>query len=149
MEWNNIYRLDVISDQSGADEPICGTSGTGTYVNTYFDATFCAGGAPVFRLLDVDRGFLIKTLSSVRSLPHADLTLVIVNSSRGGSGGPDIAVTSSQPGFMESWKNIVLHEMGHSIAALADEYEYYADTGCELGEPGHESYKGIEPSRPN
>src|SRR5215213_5130896 len=55
--WNgiNIYRLDVISDQSGADEPICGTSGTGTYVNTYFDATFCAGGAPVFRLLDVDR----------------------------------------------------------------------------------------------
>ena len=43
----NVHRLDVHSDESGADEPsTCpdGGGGTGTLVDTYFDASFCNSG---------------------------------------------------------------------------------------------------------
>lgn len=41
----NIHRVDVASRDSGADDPTaCG--GTGATARTYFDASFCRGGAP-------------------------------------------------------------------------------------------------------
>jgi IgA Peptidase M64 len=140
--WNgiNFYRVDVFSDQHGADDPICGTHGYGTYVNTYFDATFCTGG--VYRLLDIDRAFLVSELKKVSDLPTPNLTLVIVNTTSGGSGGKNIAVFSSMPDYLENWINLVMHELGHSIANLADEYEYYG--GCDTAEPYYEKYPGTE-----
>jgi hypothetical protein len=55
----NIYRLDVASDDSGADDPAaCG--GTGTIVDTFFDASYCNGG--IRRLLLVDSALAIDTV---------------------------------------------------------------------------------------
>ena len=51
--WNaiNIYRVDVVSTDSGADDPVaCG--GTGAAPATYFDGSFCDGG--IRRALDVN-----------------------------------------------------------------------------------------------
>src|SRR5688572_824050 len=53
----NAYRIDVVSTDSGADEPAtCGDGGTGSGATprTYFDTTFCSigpGGVPISRLL--------------------------------------------------------------------------------------------------
>src|SRR5689334_616094 len=40
----NVYRVDVVSTDSGADDPnTCsdGSTGSGATPNTYYDATFC------------------------------------------------------------------------------------------------------------
>ena len=51
----NIYRVDVFSIKWVLMIRF-GIDGSGTYVNTYFDATFCSGGLD--RLLDVDHSHL-------------------------------------------------------------------------------------------
>lgn len=117
--WNaiNVHRIDVTSDQSGADNPTaCG--GDGVSVQTYYDATFCSpwNGTRLAYLLTVDAQRAHH--DAVRSVPETHQVLVIVNSDRyGGSGGRWAAVCS--PVSMK----IAIHELGHSAFDLADEYE--------------------------
>ena len=134
----NVYRIDVASTDSGADDPAqCG--GTGATAATYFDASFCTAG--IRRLLVVDEGTAITVAGGL--VPGFDMIFVIVNSTvYGGSGGP-VAVFSKHPGAMR----IAIHEMGHTAFGLADEYPYYA--GCGSGEAGHDTYTGAEPVAPN
>src|SRR5438067_1652083 len=52
----NVYLVDVASTESGADDPTTcgdGSTGSGTMVATYFDATFCGDGQ-TRRLLTCD-----------------------------------------------------------------------------------------------
>ena len=52
----NVHRIDVVSTDSGADDPIAcgdGSAGSGAVARTYFDATFCSGNA-IRRLLTCD-----------------------------------------------------------------------------------------------
>lgn len=133
----NVYRLDVTSTESGADDPAaCG--GTGTTPATYFDASFCNGG--IRRLLLVNSG-LVQTVANAQ-IPQWHQILVIVNSSVWGGAGGTIGVTSKATG----WENIAIHEMGHSAFGLADEYEYYAGCGIDTTQ---NTYTGPEPSAPN
>ena len=83
---------------------------------------------------------LISELAKISDLPTPDLTLVIVDARSGGSGGKDIAVFSNSAGFGGKWIDLVMHEMGHSMTNLADEYDYYV--GCETAEPYFEKYPG-------
>jgi IgA peptidase M64/VWA domain-containing protein len=130
----NVYRLDVSSTESGADDPTdCG--GTGDAPATYFDATFCGDGA-IQRLLVVDDGAVIDLVDD--EVPAHDRIVVIVNSSTYGGSGGGVAVTSTGG----DWMNVALHEMGHAVFGLADEYPYYA--GCGTGEAGHDTYTGGE-----
>src|SRR5215472_3863057 len=48
----NVYRIDVTSTESGADDPV-GCGGSGAAPATYFDATFCTNGTD--RLLSVNQ----------------------------------------------------------------------------------------------
>jgi len=133
----NIYRLDVTSTDSGADDPVaCG--GNGKTAATYFDASFCNGG--IRRLLLVNTGAVLKVVNA--EIPQWHLVLVIVNSSIWGGGGGSIATTSTASG----WEDVAIHEMGHSAFGLADEYEYYQ--GCGI-DKGHDRYSGAEPVAPN
>ena len=59
----NIYRIDVTSDESGADNPKCGGSARGTKAKTYFDATFCAA-EDVRRAMSFDTGTAAGVLMS-------------------------------------------------------------------------------------
>src|SRR5262249_32945699 len=80
----NIYRLDVASTDSGADDPSGGPcTGTGVMKNTYFDATFCSSGVP--RLLTIDTDLATSTASSY--VPQYHVVVAIVNSNIYGGGG--------------------------------------------------------------
>jgi hypothetical protein len=138
--WNsiNVQRVDVHSDQSGADDPAaCG--GPGTTANTYFDAAFCNNN--IRRLLTVDAGLVLSTAGA--QVPEWHAIIVVVNSTVYGGSGGQVAVYSLAAGADE----IAIHEMGHSAFGLADEYEYYA--GCSSGETDHNNHPGGEPGEPN
>jgi IgA peptidase M64 len=134
----NVWRVDVISTDSGADDPTaCG--GTGQVARTYFDATFCGDGI-IRRLLTVDVGTALSVARS--AVPQSHLGMVLVNSPIYGGSGGAVATVSSHPAAME----VALHEMGHTAFGLADEYEFWA--GC-AGEKGHDKYVGGEPAQAN
>jgi hypothetical protein len=134
----NIYRIDVVSTDSGADDPVaCG--GTGANPKTYFDASFCNNG--IQRLLVANDATTITVAN--QQIPEWDMIMVLVNSAIYGGSGGNIGVFSTALNANE----IGLHEMGHTAFGLADEYEYYA--GCNSGETSHDKYTGTEPARPN
>ncbi len=133
----NIYRVDVASTDSGAADPAaCG--GSGASPRTYFDASFCNNG--IQRLLEVNNTTVLSVASA--QVPQWHLVLVIVNSSIYGGSGGAVATFSKAPGAME----IALHEMGHTAFGFADEYEFYAGCGIDVG---HDHHPEIEPSQPN
>ncbi|HYN28617.1 MAG TPA: M64 family metallopeptidase [Dermatophilaceae bacterium] len=137
----NIYRIDVVSDESGADDPRCGDTGPGEKVKTYFDATFCAA-ADVRRTMALDTQTALLVLLS--QVPFWRMGLVVVNSTvRGGTGGSIPIVSNGGT----DWLDTCVHELGHSAFGLADEYPTYA--GCDTEEEGHDVALPFEPSEPN
>lgn len=136
----NVYRVDVSSTDSGADDPATATCpGTGAVAATYLDATFCGNGA-IRRLLTVNNGTALNVLNA--QVPEWHQAIVIVNSSTYGGSGGQIGVTSTSG----AWEPIAIHEMGHAAFGLADEYEYYAGCGIDVGQ---DNYAGGEPGQPN
>ena len=114
----NVHRIDVVSIDSGADDPVAcgdGSTGSGAVARTYFDATFCSGNL-IRRLLTCDSA-LARTVAHAQ-VPAAHLVMVVVNSPRYGGSGGEIATFSTAPGAVE----IALHEMGHTALRFADEY---------------------------
>ena len=134
----NIYRIDVSSTDSGADDPsACG--GDGSLKATRFDASFCNGG--IRRLLCVNSQAVIDVVEAV--VPEWHQILVIVNSSVYGGSGGAVAVSSTGG---TSWKQVALHEIGHTVFGLTDEYPYWA--GCSI-DTNRNNYTGLEPGYPN
>lgn len=136
----NVFRIDVVSDDSGAENPLTCPDATGpiggeTTARTYFDAQYCAPppeGQNIRRLLTVDTDLVETTANDY--VPEWDAVLVIVNHDEyGGSGGADVAVAS----VGTPW-TVPIHELGHSAFGLGDEY-------CDLGG----CYSGTEPDEPN
>lgn len=139
----NIYRIDAVSTDSGADDPgTCGdhSTGTGATRSTYFDSTFCGDGN-VRRLLTCNNSLALST--STTQVPEAHVSAVIVNDSRYGGSGGSVLTFSTDPQSAE----IGVHELGHTAFGFADEYEYRQ--GCASGETGHDNYTGGEPTQPN
>lgn len=136
----NIFRIDVISKESGADDPAnANCPGSGAAPATYFDARFCGDGQ-IRRLLVVNNGTVINVLNA--QVPEWHQAIVIVNSPVYGGAGGQIGTTS----VSGTWQRIAIHELGHAAFGLADEYEYYAGCGSDVG---HDSYAGGEPGQPN
>lgn len=139
----NIHRLNVASNDSGADDPAScgdGSSGSGASPNTFFDATFCSGGM-VRRCVSGNQTVVNDTLDT--NVPHWHVAAVIVNSTEyGGCRTGDIIFTS----INGDWENTLLHELGHAIANLADEYDCLT---CTATETGHDHPPAGEPMRPN
>ncbi len=114
----NVHRVDVVSTDSGADDPIICAGGTGATPATYFDATFCSpwGGGNLDRLLTIDSGLGLAVATAQVPLRHQ--VLCIVNSSKYGGAGGSVATCSTDA----SSALIAIHEIGHSAFGLADEY---------------------------
>lgn len=104
----NVYSIFTASNQSGADIP-----SEDIYVDTAFDATFDSYG--ISQLLTVNDA---KVLNTAAQVPTFDAVFVLVNDPHyGGSSGSTIVLsTNSAAG------EIALHEAGHLIGNLADEY---------------------------
>lgn len=134
----NVYRVDVASNDSGADDPAaCG--GSGNAPATYFDATYCSFGG-IRRALTVNNSTVRSVVDA--HVPQWHQILVIVNSAIWGGTGGTIAVTSVSP----RWEDIALHELGHAAFDLADEYEYYQGCGVDTN---RNHYTGGEPAADN
>ncbi len=106
----NIHMIETVSAQSGSDD-----SDTNDIVDTAFDSAYNCRSIP--RLVCADTLKMFE--ASLGDYPDVDQLILLVNDRRfGGSGnsGGSIAITSA------FFPEIALHEMGHSLADLADEY---------------------------
>jgi hypothetical protein len=113
QQYFNVHRVDLISNQSGADHP---ERNPPVFRDTALDATYnCAG---IQRLICVNMAKVNDVLS--RSVPpdQREVVLVLVNDNEYGGSGGAIAVASINSAVVE----LVLHELGHSFGLLADEY---------------------------
>jgi hypothetical protein len=137
MSAINVFRVDVTSTDSGADDPAA-CSGSGATAATFFDASFCNQRAR--RLLIVDNRAVFNVVNA--EVPEWQMILVIVNSTIHGGSGGQVAVFSLAAGANE----IALHEMGHTAFGLADEYEYFEGCGKDVDRNRHPA---LEPTEPN
>lgn len=127
----NIWRVDVVSAQSGADHPApCYASPT--MVNTELDATYCTGGTQ--RCITTNTTKVLST--ALINVPNYDKIIVLVNDPEyGGCAGGTVCNTTSLNG---SFLEVATHELGHTNFGLADEYWSSGAT-----------YSGGQPSQPN
>jgi hypothetical protein len=129
----NFYRLDVVSNEAGADKPDCADGGgAGTTAATYFDSSFCFDGNTQ-RLLYGDSQLVRDTVGAL--LPQWHQIFVLVDDPERGGGGGDVAWQSNSS---SDWRDVALHELGHAAFNLADEYSDLPD-----------AHDGTEPQRPN
>ncbi|HRQ65088.1 MAG TPA: M64 family metallopeptidase [Xanthomonadaceae bacterium] len=138
----NLSRLFTPSAQMGADHPpYIAATGNCThpqccfdasaqhdflaprFVDTAFDATFCAGWQ-IHRALGINVG---KVLAAASAVPDWDVIMVLVNDPVYGGLGymrspdgsmPGIAIGSATDGAVQ----LMMHELGHSLIGLGDEY---------------------------
>lgn len=116
----NVYAIKVPSNESGADHPANATDVTepvfpAATKDTYFNTSFDTAG--FHRLLYTYSSSLIYNVLA-NSFPEYDQPIILVNSSEyGGAGGP-YAVSSTGASANE----IAIHELGHSLFDLRDEY---------------------------
>lgn len=139
----NVFRVDVTSTDSGADDPLTcadGSAGSGATPKTYFDATFC-GASGVRRALTCNTS-TAQTVAAAQ-VTSVDMVMVLVNSPLYGGTGGAVATFSTHPSSVQ----IGIHEMGHTAFGFADEYEYLA--GCGSTETTQNNYSSGEPPKPN
>jgi hypothetical protein len=119
----NVYRIEIASNQSGTDN-----GAQGGMRDTYFNSGFTTPSVP--QLLTVDsiganRAFTLLN----QHVPEYDQAIILVNDTKYGGAGGSLAVASVHSLSAQ----IVEHEVGHSFAGLADEYdiEYPSYTPAE------------------
>ncbi len=109
----NIHKIEVISNESGADHPE-----NNEYKDTALNAHYnCAN---IQRLICVNTSKVNIIINNNVSAAEQDIKLVLVNDSTYGGSGGAVAVASTHSSVVE----LVLHEIGHSFGLLADEYSY-------------------------
>lgn len=112
----NVYRIEIASNESGCDNG--NASGVNGMRDTYFSSGF--NTPSVAQLLTVPTVGLNRAFSLLNThVPEYDVPVVIVNDTKYGGAGGSISVASVNA----SSAAVVEHEIGHSFAALADEYD--------------------------
>ncbi|WP_175411163.1 M64 family metallopeptidase [Streptomyces sp. TRM64462] len=136
----NVWTVDAVSRESG----VTGDPDRATVKDTALGTYFWCGD--IERLLCVDQD---KVDAYVARAPEADLVIVLANSAKyGGAGYNEASRTLGYEGIStasarnEKSGQVAVHETGHSLGGLADEYFY-------PGYPGYEEYRGPEPAEPN
>ena len=124
----NVHRVNVVSNESGADDP-----NNGIEVDTALDASYNIGGTD--RCLYFNTGKANTAVANALSGTSIDIDMRLgaVNSAKYGGCGGSWAVWSAANAQAQG---ISVHEIGHSFAGLADEYYFSGSvyTGVEPGE---------------
>lgn len=120
IDYFNVYAIKVPSNESGADhpgtatdvtEPVFDVASVDTYFNTSFDTS------NIHRLLYTYNSSIVYNVLA-NNFPEYDQPIILVNSPEyGGAGGP-YAVSSTGNNANE----VAIHELGHSLFNLKDEY---------------------------
>ncbi|WP_371494156.1 M64 family metallopeptidase [Kitasatospora sp. NBC_00374] len=133
----NVWAVDAHSAQSG----VSGDPGKSTVRDTALGSYFWC--EDIERLLCVDTDAVDRYAAKA---PQADLVIVVANSAKyGGAGYNDIVSPLGYSGIAtvaggnDRSGQIAVHETGHSLGKLADEY-FYAEYG---------TYDGDEPAEVN
>ncbi|MDQ3263318.1 MAG: M64 family metallopeptidase [Myxococcota bacterium] len=106
----NVKVIHLISNQNGADNGTYGAT-RDTALDTYFN---CGG---IDRLLCVNTAK--ATAAAMADAPEFDVLVVIANDPKYGGSGGAIGVISTHSSAID----LLRHELSHTIAGLADEYE--------------------------
>ena len=125
----NVHTVFRASNQSGADQPDI----TPPIVrDTVYDATYNTGGTP--RCLYI-RNTSQASADAALAPANEGRVVVLVNDTRYGGCAANFAVSYTG----SSMEAVQIHELGHSVGGLADEYDYGGGT----------VYTGSEPGQPN
>ncbi len=131
-KYFNVYAIKVPSNESGADHPGISTDPSEspsspiipvTTVDTYFNATYDAFGKHRLLYYEIDGNSANNTEAKINSVladnfPSYDQALILVNSSEYGGSGGKFPMT-----YTGYWgPNVAIHELGHSLFNLKDEY---------------------------
>ena len=111
----NAWAISVASAESGSDHPA-----SGIYRDTYFNTTYSSNDSLIaFPANSQGQGKVDALLPTM--LPECDLAVLLVNDpiSGGSDGNHKTAIAST--GFMAG--EFMVHEIGHVMAGLGDEYE--------------------------
>lgn len=114
-----IYALGVVSNESGAkaDKAKNQEEADADKRDTYFGAQFWSGGMQRLCTVPSEGQAKVNTLAETY-LSAADFKVIIVNSDTYGGSGGKYCVASLNNESLE----MMLHELGHTTANLADEY---------------------------
>lgn len=126
----NVHIIKVISNESGANHPGTATDESSynvpvSEVDNFFGSTYDGFGS--HRLLYAPNTALVMTVLST-NFPEYDQALILVNAPYYGGSGGEFPVSSTG----EDADEIAIHEMGHSLVDLKDEY-YPGDLLAEEG----------------
>jgi len=129
----NIWRVNVISAESGIDHPVSGIS-----KNTELDCTFGDNISQPERVIySTDES---KVYEAANYAPKHDAIYVLVNDAEYGGLSSSVVYTS----LNSSMKEVIVHELGHFVGKLADEYT------CRFCDGRTEpTYSGPEPWQAN
>ncbi len=120
-----ITKVEVVSNESGVD----GDPSPGVMRDTALDMEYwCAG---IERLLCVNVG---KAYTAAAAAPDIDQVIAISNSSKYGGAGYASNNLGTAAGQNSAAADIAIHELGHSLGDLADEYTYGGPTTYTGGE---------------
>ncbi|NIR47780.1 peptidase M64 [candidate division KSB1 bacterium] len=134
----NILAIEVISEDSGIDEPR-----KNLWRNTALGCSYNSFDSPRYVLTYENR-----TIRDIAAAVPYDFIYILVNSARYGGGGIyGLYATGmtgvENPEFNWHLKYMITHEFGHSLAGLGD--EYYSSSVSYL-----DFYpEGVEPTAPN
>ncbi len=114
-----IYAYGTVSNESGARADKANTQAEADKDtrDTYFGSTFWTGGMQ--RLLSIDDAGIAKADALAKQvLPEADFNVILVNSDTYGGSGGEVCVCSLN--YLST--EMMIHELGHTVANLSDEY---------------------------
>lgn len=128
-EYFNVHIIKVPSNESGADHPATAITdpdepgGTPVFVDTYFNATFDAFGYHRYLYYGIDYADAAAAGLKINSVladnfPTYDQALILVNTYEYGGTGGEFPISSTG----NNANNIAIHELGHSLFDLKDEY---------------------------
>jgi hypothetical protein len=113
------YGIFCVSEESGArgDQAVSEAEALQDSRNTFFHSSYWTSG--VQRLLSLEAEEEDKAILLAKQyVPEMDYPILLVNADTYGGSGGGICVASLHEQSLE----IVLHELGHTIAGLGDEY---------------------------